>query len=201
MKKKIISMVYMILVLAVGFSACAREETVYLEQAQKASEETEAVTPDESKEPAFCCVYVCGAVVSPGVYTLPADARICDALEAAGGFDETAAKEAVNLAEKIQDAEQIRIPTVEEVTSGAVAGEEAASYEAAPGIGSDGRVNLNTATKEELMTVPGIGNSKAESILAYRMEHGCFADVRDIMKIAGIKEGIFEKIKDSITVN
>lgn len=201
MKKKIISMVYMILVLAVGFSACAREETVYLEQAQKASEETEAVTPDESKEPAFCCVYVCGAVVSPGVYTLPADARICDALEAAGGFDETAAKEAVNLAEKIQDAEQIRIPMVEEVTSGAVAGEEAASYEAAPGIGSDGRVNLNTATKEELMTVPGIGNSKAESILAYRMEHGCFADVRDIMKIAGIKEGIFEKIKDSITVN
>ncbi len=195
MKKKIISMFYGILVLAVGFSACAREETVYLEQIQEASEETEAVTPDESREPAFCCVYVCGAVVNPGVYTLPADARICDALKAAGGFDETAAKEAVNLAGRIQDAEQIRIPTVEEFAS------ETAAYENASGIGSGGRVNLNTATKEELMTVPGIGSSKAESILAYRMEHGCFADVRDIMKIAGIKEGIFEKIKDSITVN
>lgn len=201
MKKKIISIVYWILVLAVGLSACAREETVYLEQMQEASEETEAVTPDESKEPAFCCVYVCGAVVNPGVYTLPADARICDALEAAGGFHETAAKEAVNLAEKIQDAEQICIPTVEELASGEAAGEASAGYESAPGIGSDGRVNLNTATKEELMTIPGIGSSKAESILAYRMEHGCFADVKDIMKIAGIKEGIFEKIKDSITVN
>lgn len=201
MKKKIISIVYWILVLAVGLSACAREETVYLEQMQEASEETEAVTPDESKEPAFCCVYVCGAVVNPGVYTLPADARICDALEAAGGFHETAAKEAVNLAEKIQDAEQICIPTVEELASEEAAGEASAVYESAPGIGSDGRVNLNTATKEELMTIPGIGSSKAESILAYRMEHGCFADVKDIMKIAGIKEGIFEKIKDSITVN
>lgn len=66
---------------------------------------------------------------------------------------------------------------------------------------TDGRIDLNTATREELMTIPGIGESKADSIMAYRMEHGDFADVREIMKIEGIKEGIFEKIKDRITVN
>lgn len=199
MGKKIISMIYGILVLAAGLSACAKEETVYLERTQKASEATEATTPDVSKEPAFCCVYVCGAVVNPGVYTLPSDARICDALEAAGGFTEEAAKEAVNLAELIRDAEQIRIPTAEEAES--LQGDLAAEGGNVSEGGTDGRINLNTATREELMTIPGIGASKAESIVAYRMEQGDFADVRDIMKITGIKEGIFEKIKDRITVN
>lgn len=197
MGKKIISIIYGILVLAAGLSACTKEETVYLEQSQEASEATEATTPDVSKEPAFCCVYVCGAVVNPGVYTLPSDVRICDAIEAAGGFTKEAAKEAVNLAEPIRDAEQIRIPTIEEAESC----QEALADGTNQSVAKDGRINLNTATREELMTIPGIGESKAESIVAYRVEHGNFADVRDIMKITGIKEGIFEKIKDSITVN
>lgn len=199
MRKKIISMIYGILVLAVGLSACAKEETVYLERNEEALVATETTTPDVSKEPAFCCVYVCGAVAEPGVYTLPPDARICDALEAAGGFTEEAATDAVNLAEVIRDAEQIWFPTKEEAKS------RQGDFAAGDGNSSlgetDGRIDLNTATREELMTIPGIGESKADSIMAYRMEHGDFADVREIMKIEGIKEGIFEKIKDRITVN
>ena len=64
----------------------------------------------------------------------------------------------------------------------------------------DGKVNLNTATKEELQTLPGIGEAKALSILAWREEHGSFAQIEDIMKIEGIKEGVFSKIKDSVKV-
>lgn len=186
-----------ILVLAVISSACAKEKMVYLEPVMTESEETEAVTPDLVDEPAFCCVYACGAVNTPGVYTVPADARICDVIEAAGGFAENAAEEWVNLAEHIKDEQQIWIPTKEEAGSEAVRQEQGSGGTKA----SDGTVNLNTATKEELMGVPGIGAAKADSIITYRNEHGAFLDVKDIMQIPGIKEGIFEKIKDSVTVN
>lgn len=191
-----------ILVLAVVCSACAKEEIVYLDSVVTESEMTEAVTPDVVDEPAFCCVYVCGAVRKPGVYRLAVDARVCDAIEAAGGFEQEAAQESVNLAGHIRDEQQIWIPTAEEAEAGASPSYEDVQPErTAEGISSDGRVNLNTATKSELMSVPGIGEAKAESIIAYRTEHGSFSDIQDIMQITGIKEGIFEKIKDSITVN
>lgn len=195
--KKRSSMIYGILVLAVLCTACTREEPVYLDAVATESGETEAVTPDLIEEPAFCCVYVCGAVNTPGVYTVPEDARICDAIDAAGGFTEAAAEESVNLAEHIKDEQQIWIPTTQEVKEGTGNLENTTDTAAV----SDDRVNLNTATKEELMRVPGIGAAKADSILAYRNEHGNFSDVKDIMQITGIKEGIFEKIKDSVTVN
>lgn len=143
------------------------------------------------------CIYVCGCVAEPGVYALPAPARVQDAVEAAGGFGEEADTEYWNLAELVSDGEQIRIPTLSESESleARTVSEAAAAEEAASGL-----VNLNTATREELMTLTGIGEAKADAILAYREANGNFSSIEEIMNVSGIKEAGFEKIKDQITV-
>ena len=111
----------------------------------------------------------------------------------AGGLREDAAREEANLAEKISDEQKIRILTQEEAAE--------MQTESCKETDTPGRINLNTATAEELMTLPGVGQSKADSILAYRTEHGGFTATDEIMNISGIKQGVFEKIKDRITVN
>lgn len=173
-------------------SACTKEGTVYLE-----SDTQEEPTEDNSEgsvcQPASCCVYICGEVVSPGVYEVAEGARICDVLELAGGYTDKAAAESVNLAEPVEDGQMIRILSEEELAAGAA--------DVAAGDKADSRVNLNQAGMEELMTLPGIGESKAQSIIDYRTEHDGFKEIEDLMNIPGIKTGVFEKIKDSIRVD
>lgn len=136
-----------------------------------------------------------------GVYELRTDARIYEALEAAGGMTEDAAADWINQAEALSDGERIYVPTQEEAEESAqsVSGQWADPNGNAGGSVSD-KININTATKEELMTLSGIGASKAESILKYRQEHGNFQSIEDLKKIEGIKDGVFNKIKDDITV-
>ena len=131
-------------------------------------------------------VYVCGAVLDEGVYELPAGSRVYEAIQKAGGFTEDAAVTHINQAEVLEDETQLYVPTMEEITN-----EETKD---------DGKVNLNSATKEELMTLPGVGDAKADLIIQYREEHGRFQNIEDVMNISGIKEGLFAKIKDNITV-
>ena len=150
-----------------------------------------AAGTDSTIAPELAAVHVCGAVVSPGVYELPKGSRVWDALEAAGGFLESASTDYLNLAEVIADGQKIYVPTCEEATMRMDMEEEEES----------GKVNINRASKELLMTLPGIGETKAESILAYRNEHGSFSSIEEIMEIPGIKEAVFSKIKDYITVN
>lgn len=148
-----------------------------------------------------CTVYVCGAVNAPGVYELPAGSRIYEALNAAGGACAEADPVYLNRAEEIQDGQQIYVPTVEEAKAlGQPPAAQASAGSGEEAGGTGGKVNLNTASKEELMTLTGIGETKAQSILAYRMEHGRFTSVEELMQIPGIKEGVFRKIRDSITV-
>ena len=146
-------------------------------------------------------VYICGEVANPGVYELSEDSRIYEAVDAAGGFTENAARERINLASKVSDGMQITIYNKEEAASlpagGTSAGKNSGQDQMS---GSSSLVNLNTATKEELMTLKGIGESKAEDIIRYREKSGGFKNIEDIMKISGIKESGFQKIKDSITV-
>lgn len=125
-------------------------------------------------------VYVCGEVVSPGVYTMDADARIYEAIELAGGLTDDADASVVNQAEAVSDGMMIQIPSVTYDTE------------------NDTRVSINQASAEELMTLSGIGQSKADAIIAYREEYGAFTSVEDLMQIPGIKEGIFSKIKKQI---
>lgn len=155
-------------------------------------------------------VDVCGAVASPGVYELEADSRVFQALEAAGGCLPEAAGEYVNRAGRLEDGQQIYIPTREEAEndpslkgpleltiSDGNAGNGSLDTGSAE---SAGKVNLNTADEAALTTLSGIGASKAQAILAYREEHGGFSAIEEILNVPGIKEGTFVKIKDNIAV-
>lgn len=155
-------------------------------------------------------VFVCGAVKKEGVYSLSTDARVYEAVEAAGGFAEDADRDAVNLAMPMQDGEQLRIPTEDEMASlsseperaqpGVTGGRILKAEENAGGISdSAGKVNLNTATREQLMKVPGIGGVRADAILEYRESSGGFRNIEEIKNVPGIKAGIYAKIQDYIT--
>ena len=154
----------------------------------------------ENSEKSGVYVYICGEVSNPGVYELSEDSRIYEAVDAAGGFTENAARESVNLASKVSDGMQITIYNKEEAASLPAGSGSAVGNTGQGGTSGSGLVNLNTATKEELMTLKGIGEAKAEDIIRYREKSGGFKKIEDIMKISGIKEAGFQKIKDNITV-
>ena len=135
-------------------------------------------------------VHVCGEVLNPGVYKLPEGSRIVDAVKAAGGLSAEASEESVNLAEVVTDGMQVVIPNRIEAEAAAKQMAESAA----------GLVNLNTATKAQLMELPGIGESKAEDIIHYRETVGGFRTIEEIMQVPGIKEAGFRKIKDRIAV-
>ncbi len=164
------------------------------EQTSKEPDLTDSVNETESVSESVY-VYVCGAVAAPGVYEVSADSRIYEAVEQAGGMLNTAKTEAVNLAEPLTDGQMIRIPFQGEETA---TQEEDATQNG--GIRSDGKVNINTASAEELMTLKGIGQTRAEQIIAYREKHGAFSSIEGIMEVDGIKQGTFDKLKDNITV-
>lgn len=175
--------VLVILAMLISLTGCkAKNNDTFALESIDTQEETKS--SQETNEDIY--VYVCGAVEQEGVYKLPAGSRIYEAVEMAGGFREDAAKSEVNQAEVLVDEARVYVPTFAE----AVAGE----------VENDGKINLNKATKEELMTLPGVGASRAESIIQYRNENGGFKSIEEIMQISGIKEGLFEKIKDLIKV-
>ena len=138
---------------------------------------------------ACCYVHICGAVVNPGVYELKPGERVFQAVEYAGGFTEEAAEEYLNLALEVEDGMKIVVPSKTEAEAWPTVAEEA-----------QGKVNLNTATKAELMTLSGIGEARAEDIIRYRETKGLFSRIEDIKKVSGIKDAAFQKIKDDITV-
>lgn len=136
------------------------------------------------------CVYVCGEVKEPGVYFLAAGSRADDALCAAGGFTEEADKSYVNLAAKVNDGDRLYFPGIAETEQ-----ERAAEKALKAGL-----VDINTADEALLCTLPGIGTSRAQAIIAYREEHGSFKSKEDIMKVSGIKDSAYRNICDKITV-
>ena len=153
-----------------------------------------------SETKGLVAVYVCGAVKNPGVYYMDAGDIKDTAIRLAGGFTEDADTACVNLAQRVMEGERIYVPTKEETEQGMVFDTEAGAMQEAAQTES-GKVNINTAGKEELMKLPGIGESKADAILAYRQEKGKFQSTDELMNIRGIKEGVYNKIKDLIVVN
>lgn len=145
-------------------------------------------------------VHICGEVQTPGVYELAADSRICDVLLLAGGFTADADTEAVNMAAGIEDGMQIVIPAETDRTSETTGNSSDRTGETAAGKTESQPVNINTADKETLMSLPGIGAGKAEAVIAYREAGGVFKDIKDIMLVDGIKEGVYARIKDKICV-
>ena len=150
--------------------------------------ESSTVTLEE-----YIDVFISGCVNNPDVYTLKKGSIIKDAVEMAGGFSENACRDYVNLAKKLESGEHIIIPSQDEAESlNPVQVEDAPS--------SSSLVNINKASKEELMSLPGIGERKAEAIIKYRNSKS-FSNIEDIMNISGIKEAAFSKIKDKICIN
>ncbi len=159
-------------------------------------------------------VHICGEVMRPGVYELPEGSRVYEAVEEAGGFTQDAAADYVNLAYILEDGWKIEIPSWENLETdgegkgnGISSGISADAGWTGNGTGDfggdasgDGLVDINTATKQELITLPGVGESRAESIISYREKNGGFSRIEDIMKVEGIKDGMFAKMKDKICV-
>ena len=162
----------------------------------------------ESAQPEKIYVHICGAVVNPGVYEMEKDSRVFEGIKAAGGFGDDACEDYVNQAKILTDGERLVIPTMEEIETAKTDGTYQYLWQAEAAAGSDtsragasGMVNINTATESELGAISGIGAGKAAAIVKYRQENGSFSSIEDIMKVSGIKEGTYEKIKDKITVN
>ena len=181
----------------VTFSSCGK--TSYLDKSQDSNSTAEnsdkknsskdgSSKNTTSKTSGKCFVQVSGAVNSPGVYELSGEPRIFHAILMAGGLREDADVSSLNQAEKISDGQKIVIKTRDEVAM------EAATS------ADDGKVNINTADAKTLMTLPGIGESKANSIIKYRESKGSFNSIEDIKNISGIKDGVYNKIADSIKV-
>ncbi len=173
----------MLLVCLMILTGCKRDEN-QLTRLQEAESIEENQETKETADSIF--VYVCGAVEQEGVYELSLGSRVYEAIQMAGGFSETAAVSQINQAEILEDEMKIYVPTIDEA---ATMQEE-----------EDGKTNLNTASKEELMKLSGVGEAKAQAILQYREEHGRFQSVEEIMNIPGIKQGLFEKIKHDIKI-
>lgn len=177
------------------------------------SDEDSSMDGKGTSAPDKLCVYVCGAVVNEGVYELPPDSRVSDALRMAGGYSDEALKGYVNLAEKLNDGERIYIPNKIEIddlnilidqdasaSKGASKGASEEGTETGSKSNEDDMVNINTADAATLQTLPGIGETKATEIIAYRDEHGAFGSVEDIKNVSGIGEGTFSRISSRIKV-
>lgn len=148
-------------------------------------------------------VFVNGEVEKPGVYLVDDDARLYQVIDKAGGMTEKAKKDYLNLAETVHDGQEIKVlskkqykkqkrATIREETKDTGAGAE--------DLGS-GRVNINTADVEQFTVLPGIGNTKAAAIIAYREENGNFSSIEDIKNVSGIGEATFNNIESMITVD
>ena len=161
----------------------------------KESEETEIPVSEETAV-SVCYVHICGEVVLPGVYEMEEGSRIFQVVERAGGFTERAAAQYLNMAQVVCDGMKIVVPDGESLDGAERYGldSEGGNY----GAGSAGAGVIMPEGK--LMTLKGIGEAKADDIIAYRESHGGFQKIEDIKKISGIKDAAFEKIKDDITV-
>lgn len=214
--RKLFMRLFLVSILLISLCGCADEADVYLASAEEASEmsreedpkqnsgagRTDLQTEDAETGPELIFVYVCGCVKNEGVYRLPRGARVFEAIEAAGGFLPEADTSSLNQAEILGDAQKIQVISLEESermreNSNAVVSDRNAGNNTG---GSSG-VNINTADRTELMTLPGIGESKAQKIIDFREQNGAFGSIEEIMNVPGIKEGSFSQIKDLITID
>ncbi len=204
---------YMLLLwAAMCFSGCAgRDSTqMYLEakvqegegtqdaqQTVRDDAEAETAASVQDTDAVSCFVYVCGAVNRPGVFELPCGSRVYEAIALAGGLREDAYTKGLNQAQQVQDGDMIEVLTIKEQQE---QDERTKTGETAEQQEQDGLVDINTASAEQLMTLNGIGQAKAASIIAYREKNGKFSSPEEIMNVDGIGEGVYARIKDKIKV-
>jgi hypothetical protein len=158
---------------------------------------------EKLKENQKIFIHICGAVKNEGVYQVEADARVVDVIRAAGGLTKEAASSGINQAKQLEDGMQVYVPTKKEVSKAGtqIPGLQKEDLQNSASVNSqNSAININTATKEELMKLKGVGEAKAVLIITYRENNGGFKEITDLMKIKGIKQKFFDKIKDNICV-
>ena len=185
--KKIV--IYFIVIVFMLYG-CDNKRTIISEEFGEEIQSTESIISIETTSMPFIYVYICGQVKNPGVYALSSGSRVCDGIEAAGGILKSASVDNLNLASVLLDGEKIYVCSKEEAVT-------AMSEEAKK---DSGLININKASKEELMTLPGIGETRADAIINYRDNNGSFDTIEDIMNINGIKKSVFDNIKALISV-
>ena len=153
------------------------------------------VEPQLPEEPGTITVHIVGAVNSPGVYEVPYGSRVNDVVQLAGGYTQEADVSLINLAAFVQDAMQIRIPLIGEEPQIIESPQTSATASA-----NDGLININLANLNELQTLPGIGPVIAQNIIDYREANGGFNSIDELLNVSRIGDGIFGRIRDSVTV-
>ena len=185
----------------------SKEDTSIVSTDDNVSEEE--TQKEETKE---IMVDVKGSVNKPGVYALKENARVSDAIEASGGLTKNANTRFINLSKLLNDGDVVVVYSNEEIKE---AKKEEKIVVETPCVcevvkndacykdeetANNGKININTASLQELMTLTGIGEAKAKLIIEYRSQNGNFKDIKDIMKVKGISETLFSKFKENITV-
>ncbi len=209
--KKLIFPIIMILLYAIGFLYLF---TIINKKQNTTKIETNIVSKEEKKEEIideYIYVDIKGSVQKPGVYRIKNNSRVIDAIEASGGVTKNANTRFLNLSKSLNDGDVVVVYSNEEIEE---AKKKDIIYIETPCIceevkndacykeeeTSNGKININTATLEELKTISGIGDAKAQAIIKYRSEKGNFKSIEDIKNVSGISDSIYQKIKDLITV-
>lgn len=189
---KIVISVFAVLICGVIYvcgSHFSKSEPIVTESFQSETDEENEPTAEREEK---VYIHICGAVKKPGVYAFLGEPRVVEVVKKAGGFTKKADKDSVNQAQIVTDGTQLVISKKKKQSKNTTwQGDEPEQSD---------KVNLNTASRDELMTLSGVGESKADAILSYRESNGAFKKIEDIMNIPGIKDGVFNKIKESITV-
>lgn len=200
--KIIIIVVITILSMGIGYYAYSKENYEFeasnfeIENQDNSENENSKTEKQEEK----IKIHISGAVKSEGVIELEENSRVADAIEKAGGYTEEAYTKEINLASKLEDGMKIYIPTKKEIEEQNNLESGSQTQLNTQNKQSSAKVNINTATKEQLETLPGIGSSTADKILQYRKEKGKFKTKEDIKKVSGIGESKYSKIKDLIEI-
>ncbi len=175
-----------------------------IEKGESSSSYDDAGQVSEQSAVATVFVHVAGAVQAPGMVELPSGSRVSDAVNAAGGFSSDADQLSVNLARQVTDGEQIVVGSVQSSSGNAASPEEgsgsSAASDSAGTAAQSGKVNINTATAEQLTALKGVGDATAQKIVEYRQQNGSFKTIEDIKNVSGIGDKRYAAIKDSITV-
>lgn len=193
------SVLFVCLIIGMGLFGMSRQEEEVEEVASSLMETTILPQEVEDKTTVSTVIYVDvkGEVHHPGVYQMKAENRVKDLIEAAGGFTPSSDDQKMNLAQLLEDQMVIVVPKKGEEVNSELAQAPAPHKKE---VGKEGKVNINTATVEELKTLKGIGEKKAEAIIEYRKQNGSFKNKEELMKVRGIGKKLYESFQERVIV-